>query len=135
MIKSKRKKRKRKSRYKRGIHISPKSQLACSYRSGWELLYLHYLDADESVSSYQYEQLKIPYISNKKTGKLRNYLPDFLVIYIDGSSKIIEIKPKRKLLQATVVKKLKAAQEWCLHHNMTLEVITEIELRQLGLLK
>lgn len=131
---AKRRKRKRKGRYHTGVHSSPKAG-ECHYRSGWELEYMLHLDADATVASYQYEQLQIPYVSNVRTGRLRNYFPDFLVAYVDGSQKLVEIKPKKRSTQVTVVKKLAAAQAWCSEHGVTLELVTEVELKALGLLK
>lgn len=127
--------RRRKGRYKRGIHISSKTGQHCSYRSGWELLLLESLDVDPSVEAFVYEGIKIPYVSNTRSGKTRNYIPDFFVESTSGERFLIEIKPKRKLDQATVVKKLKAAGQWCRASGVTLVVLTEVELKSIGLLK
>ncbi len=132
--KPKTRKRRRKGRYKRGIHVSTKTGASCKYRSGWELAYLKHLDDNVMVKTFGYESVKIPYISNVRSGKLRNYLPDFLVEYVDGTSQLVEIKPKRKVAHVTVQKKLKAAQEWCNAHSVSLVVITEVELKAMGLL-
>lgn len=128
------KRRRRKKRYHTGVYVSTKTGKECRYRSGWELSYLQHLDADPSVVSFAYEELAIPYVSNVRTGKLRRYYPDVLVDFIDGTQKLIEIKPKRKLDQVKIVKKLKAAREWCRVHNVTFEVITEVELKAMDLL-
>jgi hypothetical protein len=130
---TKTRKRKRKSRYHTGLHESPKVG-TCKYRSGWELAYFQYLDTNDHVLSYKYESLKIPYVSNVRAGKVRNYIPDLLVLYTDGHEVMIEIKPKKKLVQAAVKKKLEAAKEYCAAHGLTLEIITELELKVLGLL-
>ena len=129
------KRRKRKKKYHTGIHVSPKTGQECHYRSGWELAYLQHLDADPEVVGYRYEDVKIPYVSNVRTGKLRSYWPDFLVQRKDGQQILVEIKPKRKLDQDRVQKKLKAAALWCKAHGVTLMVLTEKELKLLGLLK
>ena len=131
---AKRRKRKRKGHYHTGVHTSPKAG-ECKYRSGWELSYMQYLDGEATVASYTYEQVKIPYVSNVKTGKLRNYFPDFLVVYVDGVQKLVEIKPSKRVTQVKIQKKLKAAETWCSEHGVTLEVITEVELKVMGLLK
>lgn len=128
-------KRKRKKRYHTGVHVSPKTGQECHYRSGWELAYMQYLDTNPDVVGYRYEDVVIRYVSNKKTGKTRQYWPDFLVQQRDGQQLLVEIKPKRKLDQDRVQKKLKAAAEWCRAHQVTLMVLTEKELKLLGLLK
>jgi len=134
LAKVKRKKRKRKGHYKTGVHSSPKAG-ECKYRSGWELEYMQYLDAEASVTTYTYEQVIVAYISNVRSGKLRRYFPDFLVEYSDGRKVLVEIKPKKRLDQVKVQKKLTAARQWCEEHGATLEIVTEVELKALGLLK
>lgn len=127
-------KKKRKGRYQRGEYTSTKTGKLCKHRSGWERKYMEYLDANPDVISWHYELLAIEYISNKKSGKIRKYYPDFTVTWNDGTMKVIEIKPKRKLDQAIIIKKAEAAYTWCRTHGATYEIITEVELKQLGLL-
>lgn len=126
-------KKKRKSRYHRGIHVSSIAG-ECKYRSGWEQKYMVYLDENPDVISWSYEKLIIEYVSNKKTKKIRKYYPDFQIEYKDGTKVVIEIKPSRKLEQSIVIKKIRAAKEWCTTHDMTYKVLTEIELKDMGLL-
>jgi hypothetical protein len=95
---------------------------------------MQWLDTEPSVLNYAYEVMKIPYLSNVRTGKMRNYFPDLLVSYVDGHQELIEIKPSRKVKQATNVKKAKAAQVWCSAHGVTLKILTEHELKSLGVL-
>ena len=134
VIKKKRRRR-RKKRYHTGVHVSAKTGQACKYRSGWELSYMQWLDAHAAVRTYSYEAVKIPYVSNVRTCKLRNYLPDFLIEYVDGSKQLVEIKPKRKVQHVTVQKKLKAAELYCRAHGISLVILTEVELKVMGLLK
>lgn len=133
-VAAKKKRRKRKGHYHTGVHVSTKTGQACKFRSGWEQKYLEWLDANDTVKTYVYEGVKIPYVSNVKTGKIRTYNPDFLVEYMDGTRVLVEIKPSRRVKQVKVQKKLKAAQRWCDEHNIILSVLTEVELKQLGLL-
>ena len=129
-----RKKRKKRSRYQRGEYASKKTGRVYKYRSGWEAKYMEWLDSNPDVHSWSYELIAIEYLSNKKTGKVRKYYPDFSVTYMDGTHKLIEVKPKRKLDQATVIKKALAAIEWCRTHGMTYEIVTEVQLKEMGLL-
>jgi len=121
--------RRRKKRYHTGIHLSDKLTSKCVYRSGWEKTYACLLDNDPTVISYSYESIVIPYVSNKTTHKVRRYFPDFFITYVDGSRVLVEIKPRRKLVQKTVQKKLDAAKKWCECNDVTLRIITEIELK------
>lgn len=93
---------------------------------------MEHLDGDPDVSSWLYESFTIDYVSNKRTGKVRRYIPDFRVEYADGSVEIVEVKPSRKLHKPTVQKKLLAAQVWCADHGAILRIITEIELKAIG---
>lgn len=127
------KKKKRRGHYNRGEYTSPTAGL-CKHRSGWELAYMKYLDGNQDVVRWEYEKLFIPYVSNIRTGKLRKYIPDFYVEYLDGHREIIEIKPKRKLEQATIRKKTSAAQAWCLTEGIVYLILTEVELKGLNLL-
>lgn len=115
--KTRRRRRGRKTRYHTGTHTSPKSLLEIKYRSGWELVVCKYLDADNEVSSYQYETIKIPYLSPTKY-KPRFYIPDFIVLYRDGTTKIIEVKRKNQLSNIWVKAKAKAAMSWCEKQNV-----------------
>lgn len=95
---------------------------------------MKYLDTNDSVASYAYESIKIPYISNNTTKKVRNYYPDILVKYVDGSIEIVEIKPSKKLQQAVVKKKLKAGEDWCNKNGFKFVVITEHQLKNLNVI-
>lgn len=95
---------------------------------------MNYLDTTSDVVTWTYESVVIPYVSNRKTGKIRKYYPDFYVEYVNGDRIIIEIKPSKRVHQAKVAKKLLAASEHCAAHGMTFKVLTEHELKVLGLL-
>lgn len=127
------KKRKLKGHYNRGEYTSPIAGL-CKHRSGWELSYMKYLDENPDVTKWEYEKLKIEYVSNLRNGKIRNYIPDFYVEYIDGRREVVEIKPQRKLDQAIIKKKTSAAEAWCSSKGITYTIITEVELKNMNLL-
>jgi hypothetical protein len=135
MMKKKTRKRKRRRGYKRGEYTSMRSGLVFKYRSGWELAYMRYLDLNEDVFAWSYESVVIPYVSNLRSGKLRKYYPDFQVHWVNKPNELIEIKPAKRVSQVKVQKKLKAAEGWCREHGFTLVVLTEVELKSLGLLK
>lgn len=116
----------KKSRYKKGIHYSPKMNKEFKYRSGWELGYMQYLDSNPDIESYDYECLKIPYIYGKKK---KTYTPDFIV-----GNVIIEIKPAYKLTVKKNIAKFAAGREYCKQNNMEYKIITEVELKQLGII-
>ena len=129
-----RRRKKKGGHYHTGVHSSPKAG-ECRYRSGWEFSYMIYLDNNKDVLTWSYEKTIIPYVSNVKTGKLRKYYPDFMIEHTDGTRQLVEIKPSRKLHHRTVAKKLVSAGDWCRANGVTLVIVTEVELKTLGLLK
>jgi hypothetical protein len=94
---------------------------------------LGFLDTDPDVLAYDYECMKIPYVSNVRSKKVRNYIPDFLVTRSTGQT-IVEIKPTRFLTKRAVAKKLAAGREYAAAHDMQYQVMTEVELKALGLI-
>lgn len=110
--KSKPKKKKKKSRFHRGLHISPKCTEPIHYRSGWELTVAQTLDLDDEVESYFYEAIKIPYLPHLKSKKPRTYIPDFFIVYRNGTAKLVEVKQKRMLNNRLVMKKAEAGKLW-----------------------
>lgn len=105
-------KKRKKTRYKVGIHISLKCKQPVNYRSGWERALCQYLDANNEVVEYWYESVKIPYLS-PKAKKPRFYIPDFLVLFSDGTLKMIEVKRENQLSNIWVKAKAEAATRWC----------------------
>jgi hypothetical protein len=91
-----------------------------------------YLDSAPDVMSWDYERIEIPYASSKH--RVRRYLPDFIVVKADGSCVVVEVKPASRVDRPTNVKKFAAARAWCTAAGMTFEIVTEVELRALGLL-
>ena len=126
--------RKRKSHYHTGMYVSTKTGKSCKYRSGWELLYMQWLDVNVDVRAWSYEGVIIPYVSNVRSKKMRRYFPDFLVEYKDAHVELVEIKPAKRVHQANVHKKLMAAGDHCRAHGWSMVILTEIELKGLGLL-
>jgi hypothetical protein len=80
------------------------------YRSLFEKQLFILLDNDPEVVSYKHEPFYIPYIMDKKT---RHYIPDVLIMYTDGSCKLVEIKPFWKIKSNEVQLKKEAAIKYC----------------------
>ena len=66
-------------------------------RSSWETAFMRFCDNHPNILKWASENVKIPY-RNPYTGKITNYVPDFMVQYQDKNGKtlveLIEIKPK-----------------------------------------
>lgn len=99
------------------------------YRSSWERLFMVYCDKKESILKWSSEEIKIPYIHDKKN---RTYYPDFWVYMIDKNNnlveKLIEIKPHYQRTMKVNKAKWSAAEEYCQENSMEFLVMTEREL-------
>jgi hypothetical protein len=104
--------KKRKKFYKEGVVKISKCQNPIQYRSGWEHDFSLLLEQDPNVIQVEYETLRIPYISNRRTQKIRTYIPDFLITYADGSRKVIEIKRGDRVESKIVLLKKFAAENY-----------------------
>lgn len=115
-----------------------------TYRSSWELTFMLFCDNNPSVIHWASESVKIPY-RDPLTGKNTVYVPDFLIVYVDKTSKkhaeLVEIKPnnqatleavgKNKLNQAQYIRnmaKWEAAQAWCKKYGIKFRVISEKDI-------
>ena len=105
-------------------HISPKAG-RCWCRSTYEKRYCELLDTSQDVRTYRSEPMYIPYSSGET---VRNYVPDFLVTYLDGSCVLVEVKPMALVNLPGNVVKINAARNWCAENGMKFLVITEREL-------
>jgi hypothetical protein len=123
------KNKKKKSRFKTGIHFSTKMNRSYKYRSGYELKVYQFLDTNQDVSLYFAEPFKIPYNYSKKT--VRNYIPDILIVYKSGEVKLIEIKPLYKTTTKTNQAKFASARKFCETNKLIFEVWTEFTLKEL----
>jgi hypothetical protein len=111
-----------------------------TYRSGWEWRFMVFCDTNPSVLHWASEPLRIPYrnpVSNKNT----NYVPDFLIEYVDREQRLhrelIEIKPSKerllekaksqrdKIMWAINQAKWAAAQTWCQQNGIVFRVLSE----------
>jgi hypothetical protein len=113
------------------------------YRSGWELTFMKFLDSNDHILQWASESIAIPY-RHPLTGKMTQYIPDFLIMYRTSDNTIraelIEIKPKKqsvieskmssrdRAVVAINYSKWAAAQKWCKQQGLTFRVITEDNL-------
>lgn len=118
------------------------------YRSGWEFTFMMFCDNNKNVLQWASEAISIPYRS-PIDGKIKNYIPDFFVVYENKYGKqiaeVVEIKPKKQsLIESRVASardravvavnhaKWQAAMAYCKQAGLTFRVITENELFQNG---
>ena len=99
---------------KNGKHISgkmwsDKNKTEITFRSAYEFAYCLRLEEDDNVQAYFMEAMSIPY---KLDGKIHKYIPDLFVVYNDGRSEVIEIKPSSMVRRQDVQAKAIAANKF-----------------------
>lgn len=117
------------------------------YRSGWEHAFMRFCDNNDSIVGWASESISIPY-RNPLTGKMTNYIPDFLIQYRTRNNtvktELIEIKPKKqsvleskmsvrdRAIVAVNYAKWDAATKWCRRQGLQFRVITEDDIFRNG---
>ena len=117
------------------------------YRSGWEHSFMRFLDENNSILQWASESVRIPY-RNPITGKMTNYVPDFLITYRTRNNtlkgELIEIKPRGQSMMsegqnpreraviAVNYAKWEAATKWARQNGLTFRVITEDDMFRNG---
>lgn len=117
------------------------------YRSGWEFAFMQFCDNNDSILQWASESISIPY-KNPITGKMTQYIPDFLVQYRNRNNSVVtelvEIKPKKqsvieskasqrdKMIVAVNYAKWAAAQAFCKRSGITFRVVTEDDIFHQG---
>lgn len=109
-----------------GYHNSPKAGLVY-HRSSYEKKAFLKLDQDELVKTYFVEAVKVSYFHPERQF-FCDYLIDIKVEYMDGSFKLIEVKPAKWCEDWIIKEKFKAAYELAEQLGMTFEVWTEASL-------
>jgi hypothetical protein len=117
------------------------------YRSGWELSFMRFCDANNHVLQWASESIQIPY-RHPLTGRQTIYVPDFFITYRTKNNtmraELIEIKPKKqsvveskmssrdRAVVAINYAKWQAAEAWCRRQGITFRVITEDQMFKNG---
>lgn len=117
------------------------------YRSGWEHAFMRFCDTNDNILQWASESIVIPY-RHPLTGRMTNYVPDFLITYRTKNNKmcaeVIEIKPKKqsiieskasardRAVVAVNYAKWDAATKWCRRQGLQFRVITEDDIFRNG---
>ena len=117
------------------------------YRSGWELAFMRFCDTIDNILQWASESIVIPY-RHPLTGKMTNYVPDFLITYRTKDNRmcaeVIEIKPKKqsvieskasardRAVVAVNYSKWDAATKWCRRQGLQFRVINEDQIFRNG---
>jgi hypothetical protein len=120
------------------------------YRSGWELKFFRWCDANSNIVAWSSESVIVPY-TNPLDGKVHKYFVDGLITILENripKTYLIEIKPSSQVA-APVAKKHKrkstmlyeqriyivntakweAANKWAQQRNIEFKILTEKELK------
>ena len=113
------------------------------YRSGWEHAFMRFCDNNDNIIKWASECVKKTY-RDPFTGKVRNYVPDFFVVYKTKFNKmraeIVEINPKKQSIveskqrnaEKEVVAlnhaKWESARAWCKQQGLIFRVVTEEDI-------
>ncbi len=108
---------------------------------------MNFCDNNENVMQWASEPVRIPY-RHPLTGKMTNYVPDFIVTYRGPNNttraELIEIKPKSQSIiedrqsqrdRAVVAinyAKWDSATKWCNRNGLKFRVITEEDMFRNG---
>jgi hypothetical protein len=108
---------------------------------------MRFCDNNDSILQWASESIAIPY-RNPVTGKMSQYIPDFLITYRTKDNQqraeLIEIKPKKqsiieskmssrdRAVVAVNYAKWAAAQIWCRKAGLHFRVITEDDMFKNG---
>ena len=117
------------------------------YRSSWEHTFMTFCDTNDHILQWASESITIPYL-HPLTGKMTNYIPDFLITYQGSNGKtvaeLIEIKPRKQSViegkmserdRAVVAVnhyKWDAASKWARRNGLTFRVINEQDIYRNG---
>ena len=108
---------------------------------------MRFCDSNDNILQWVSESIAIPY-RHPLTGKMTNYVPDFLVTYRTRDNtmraELVEIKPKKqsvieskasardRAIVAVNYAKWDAATKWCRRQGLTFRVITEDQIFRNG---
>ncbi len=114
------------NKHKNGVFYSHKNKASIHYDSSYELAAFRILENDADVVSYGRCKFSIAYYDFD--GNQRRYIPDILAVYLDGSKRIIEVKPEGLLQDSGNIAKFDAAERYCNEAIIEFSVWTQKEL-------
>lgn len=110
--------------HRSGSVFSHKNNKELYYQSSWELARIETLEKDKNVLRYSRTPVRLNY---KLKGISHFYFPDFMVVHLDGSIAIEEIKPKNLLSHKTNRLKVALLQRFCKKAGYVCRVLTSMQ--------
>jgi hypothetical protein len=105
----------------KGYYLSSKTGKKHYYRSSWELRHMQNMDMDIAIASYETEPFSLEYEWN---GKIKRYIPDFLVRYTNGHLELHEVGVQKLKDEDQSKAKRFAAEQWCKDKGAVFRMIT-----------
>jgi hypothetical protein len=93
-------------------------------RSSFERYYIRFLEENPFVERFEYEPIRIAYIS--ESGYKKKYVPDFMLYSIRTKKFLVEVKPKCFLDCYDNPRKFAAAEGWCAENNAEFIIVTDL---------
>lgn len=117
------------------------------YMSSWELSMHTFLDNNTQIIKWASECIAVPYVK-PTDNKVHKYFPDYYIEYLDKTGRVrrivVEIKPDRQtkvsrarkkstklyddITLAINIAKWNACQNFCNHHGLEFQILTEKQL-------
>lgn len=110
----------------KGHFWSEKNNRIIHFRSSWEYYAFQLLEKMKMVKAYEVEPFSIAYRCGYNN--VKSYIPDILIHYQNELSELVEIKPKKFVKNEVVLRKAKAARQFCNLNNMNFSIWTEDEI-------
>lgn len=109
---------------KKGTYVSTKTGRSYFFKSSWEEAVMKWLDANEVVTTWDYESVRIPYRYGTEN-RQRWYVPDFIVTFWGGESEMWEVKPKEFHLTERVMRTASAGKKYCAENDIVAYVLID----------
>lgn len=101
-----------------GVHYSTTNKRDIHYRSKSELDYMKKLDSDQNIKEWSFMSFWIEY---EFKGDVKKYIPQFLVEFLDGSKKVIDVN--FTVLNSLMRAKVNGIKAYCETNNMIYEEV------------
>jgi hypothetical protein len=106
---------------------SKKPSLHMVHYRGWlQRAYIYLLEYDNHVVSYEERPFSISY---RVSSQIRQYTPDFRVIWKDQRPRLIACMTSAAANSLAALPRLTAAQLWCQDHDHDFAVVTETHIQ------
>jgi hypothetical protein len=94
--------------------------------SSWESTRIKKLNSIPWISDVKKDEVRIPYFDKEKN-RIRIYIVDFLITYLNGSQVLEEVKPEYRCKTPQSISKFDAAKTYAENHGMIFRVVDTVD--------